>query len=74
VLYMNSPQNILPKPQDFALDAWPLNTNSRLLMAAFGQRGGSSRLAFQSRVIPRCEVATMDDPLAGLTCDPEASH
>ncbi|MBZ9712046.1 hypothetical protein [Deinococcus multiflagellatus] len=70
VLRMNDPRNLLRKPAGFALGAWPLNTNPRLLVGAFGQRSGGYRLAFQSRVIPRHEEATMSDPFEALNLRP----
>ncbi|WP_221090410.1 hypothetical protein [Deinococcus aquaedulcis] len=43
VLPMNDPRHILKAPAGFALGAWPLNTNPRLLVGALGQRSGGYR-------------------------------
>jgi hypothetical protein len=61
VLRMNDPRNVV---RHDAMGQNPLDTNPRILAAAFAQEKGGYHIALQDHeLIPRHDIPTMDDPL-----------
>jgi hypothetical protein len=65
LLRQTDPRNLVPNPDGFGVGT--LNSNPRILAAAFASDGGYTLMLEDHELIPRHELPTLDDPFGDLT-------